>query len=97
MVLELFVAATLLYTGEIVFGRFEEGTPRARRMGKRVLFIGGTALCSALGGRTAALAWIVGALALGLGVHGWWTRTHGIGFWTPEPWDRYRGLRGWSR
>ncbi|HYW10927.1 MAG TPA: hypothetical protein VE871_03195 [Longimicrobium sp.] len=97
MVLELFVAATLLCMGEIVFGRFEEGTPRARRIGKMVLFIGGTALCSVLGGPTAALAWIFGALALGLGVHGWWTRTHGIGFWTPEPWDRYRDLRGWSR
>lgn len=35
-------------------------------------------------------------VALGLTVHGWWTRRNGIRFFSPEPWDRYRALRGWS-
>jgi hypothetical protein len=42
------------------------------------------------------LEWFV-AGALGLSVHAWWTRKHGIGFWSAEPRERYRGLRGWTR
>jgi hypothetical protein len=96
MYFELFIAAALLCLGEIIFGRFEEGSPRVRRVLKMTMFFGLTALLSAYGGRTAALAWVFGAMALGLGVHGWWTRRNGIGFFSPEPWDRYRQLRGWS-
>lgn len=96
MYFELFIAAALLRLGEIVFGRFEEGTSRARRIRKMLFFFGTTALVSYFAGRAAALAWVFAMLALGLGVHGWWTRRNGISFWTPEPWDRYRALRGWS-
>lgn len=96
MYFELFIAAALLCLGEIVFGRFEEGTARVRRIGKMIVFFGVTALLSGFVGRTAALIWIFAAMALGLGVHGWWTRRHGIRFFSPEPWDRYRALRGWS-
>jgi hypothetical protein len=97
MYFELFVAAALLCLGEIIFGRFEKGSPRVRRILKMAVFFGVTALLSAYAGRTAALAWVVGAMALALAVHGWWTRRNGIGFFSPEPWDRYRALRGWAR
>jgi hypothetical protein len=96
MYFELFIAAALLCLGEIVFGRFEEGSSRWRRIGKMVVFFGVTALLSRYAGRTAALAWVLGAMALGLSVHGWWTRRNGIQFLSPEPWDRYRALRGWN-
>ena len=97
MFLELFVAAALLVVGLILFGRFEEETPRWRRILKDAFFIGMTALVSATAGREWAFAWIAFAGALGLSVHAWWTRRHGIGFWTAEPRDRYRELRGWTR
>ena len=96
MWMELFIAAALLCVGEIVFGRFEEGAPRVRRILKMTIFFGVTALLSRFAGRAAALAWVFGAMALGLSVHAWWTRRHGIRFFAPEPWDRYRALRGWS-
>ena len=96
MYFELFIAAALLCAGEIVFGRFEERAPRWRRLAKAAVFFAVTALLAAFAGRAAALAWVFGAMALALAVHGWWTRRHGIEFWTPEPWDRYRALRGWS-
>jgi hypothetical protein len=96
MYFELFIAAALLCAGNIVFGRFEADTARLRRIGKMVVFFGVTALLSRFAGQTAALAWVLGAMALGLSVHAWWTRKNGIGFLDPEPWDRYRALRGWA-
>jgi hypothetical protein len=96
MYFELFIAAALLCAGNIVFGRFEAEAARLRRLAKVVVFLGATAGISTQWGREAALAWVFGAMALGIGVHAWWTRRHGIGFWTPEPWDRYRALRDWG-
>ena len=96
MYMELFVAAGLLNLGQVLFGRFEEGTSKARRIRKVVLFFAITALLSHYVGRTAALAWVFGGMALGLSIHAWWTRKHDIAFWNPEPWDRYRALRGWA-
>jgi hypothetical protein len=97
MYLELFLASTLLCVGNIVFGRFEAETARVRRVAKVVVFLAATAAISRTWGREAALAWVVGGMALGVGVHAWWTRRHGIGFLDPEPWDRYAALRGWTR
>ena len=96
MFLELFLASTLLCVGNIVFGRFEAEQARVRRIAKVAVFLAATAAISSLWGREAALAWVFGGLALGVGLHAWWTRRHGIGFWDPEPWDRYRALRGWN-
>ena len=97
MYFELFVAAALLCVGNIVFGRFEAERARVRRIAKVAVFLAGTAAVSAAWGREAALAWVLGGVALGLGAHAWWTRRHGIGFLDPEPWDRYAALRGWTR
>ena len=96
MYFELFIAAALLCVGNIVFGRFEAEQARVRRVAKAIVFFGVTALLSRYAGQAAALAWVLGAMALGLSVHAWWTRKHGIRFLDPEPWDRYRALRGWT-
>jgi hypothetical protein len=96
MYFELFIAAALLCLGQIVFGRFGEGVPKSQRILKMAVFLGVTALLSRFAGRAAALGWIFGLAALGMAVHGWWTHKHGIRFSEPEPWDRYRALRGWS-
>ena len=37
------------------------------------------------------------ALAVALTVHFFGCRRHAIEAWTPEPWERYRELRGWRR
>ena len=96
MFLELFVAAALLCVGITLFGRFGEGVPRWQRLLKIAVFLGVTALLSATAGRAWAFGWIGLTLVLGLSVHAWWTRRHGIGFLSAEPWERYRELRGWT-
>ena len=96
MYFELFVAAGLHCLGLVIFGKFEQETPKWRRVSKVFAFLGITALLSATAGRTAALAWVFGMMAFGLSVHAWWTRKHGIGFASAEPWDKYRRLRGWA-
>jgi hypothetical protein len=96
MYFELFVASTLLCVGNIVFGRFEAEAARPRRVAKVLVFLAATAAISNAWGREAALAWVYGGVGLGVAVHAWWTRKHGIRFFDPEPRDRYRALRGWS-
>lgn len=97
MCLELALASGIVALGSILFGRFEEGTPRWRRVRKLVSFLGITALISATAGRSWALVWVLGVPALGTAFHIWWCRKHGINAWTVEPRDKYYELRGWKR
>jgi len=92
---ELFLASTLIAVGSIIFGRFEEGVPRWRRLLKLVLFLSVTALLSQTVSRVAALLWIFGAGVLGLSFHIWWCKRHGIGIISAEPRAKYYQLRGW--
>jgi len=55
---ELTLASMLLCVGLIVFGRFEEGTPKWRRLLKIFIFFGITAGLAANAGRPWALGWI---------------------------------------
>jgi hypothetical protein len=93
---ELALASMLLCAGLIAFGRFEEGTPKWRRLLKIVIFLGLTAWIATGAGRPWALGWIAFAGTLGLSVHFIWCRRNGIDPWTAEPWGRYSELRGWK-
>ena len=97
MAVELFIAAALIAFAQADFGQFEERTPVGRRLLKVAVALSLVAGWSALFGRIVAL-WAFGAWAtIGLTVHFWWTRRHGINPWTAQPRDRYYELRGWSR
>ena len=96
MYFELFVASTFIAVGCIIFGRFEEGTARWRRLLKLAFFIGVTGFLSQIAGRTGALLWIFGAGVLGLSFHIWWCKKHGIGVLSAEPKEKYYQLRGWE-
>ena len=96
MYLELFLASTLMAAGNITFGRFEEGTPRWRRLLKLTLLLVVTAILSKLFGRNWTLVFIFGAGLLGLTIHTIWCRRHGIGVWSAEPRKKYFELRGWK-
>ena len=96
MYFQLFIAATLIALGNIVFGHFERYTPVWRRILKLVLFLGITALISRFAGEAWAWLWIGGMFGVGLGFHIWWTRKHGIGVLSAEPRVKYYELRGWS-
>jgi hypothetical protein len=93
---EVAVVASTFALGNILFGHFEEGVPKRRKVLKFFALTGLAVLISATAGR----AWFYGFLGLGatfvLVVHGWWLPRHGINPWTGEPRDRYYQLRGWK-
>lgn len=95
MYFPLFIAATLMAAGCMIFGHFELHTPLWRRLSKLIAFLGITAIIANLAGTAAALVWIFVMFGIGLGFHTWWTRKHGIGFLSAEPRAKYYALRGW--
>lgn len=78
--------------GGVLFGRFEEHKPRARRLLKIALVLVITVALSATMGRV----WAYGVLALPLiaaaYVHIVWLPRHGINGWTGEPREKYLEL-----
>ncbi|HXE89636.1 MAG TPA: hypothetical protein VNK82_01595 [Terriglobales bacterium] len=48
------------------------------------------------GGPPWSWLWLVAMAAIGLSVHFWWTRKHGIHPLTAEPKEKYYALRGWK-
>jgi hypothetical protein len=88
--------ASLFAIGNIVFGHFEERTPKWRRVLKFFLFTGLIALISSTAGRAWSIA-LVGALfCVVLAIHLWWLPKHGIHPFTGEPKEKYYALRGWK-
>ena len=94
--IDVAVVSMMFAVGNILFGHFEERTPKWRRILKLFVITGATALISSTVGRlwTAALVGvIIGGAAV---VHAWWLPRHGINPWTGEPKDEYDALRGWK-
>ena len=83
------VVMTIFAVGSILFGRFEEHKPRARRVIKVAIVLAVTVLLSATAGRL----WAYGVLAVPLlgaaWVHLYWLPKHGINGWTAEPREKY--------
>ena len=97
MWMDIAIVACIFAVGNILFGQFEEGVPKWKRVAKFFLTIGLVALISATAGR----AWVfvlVGAMLSGaVVIHAWWLPRHGINGWTGEPREKYYELRGWKR
>ena len=96
MSLEIAVVSTIFAVGNILLGRFEEGTPRWRRLAKFVLVMLVSLAISRAFGRPAFWAF-VGCMALpALYIHLWWLPSKGVNGWTAEPREKYYELRGWK-
>jgi hypothetical protein len=97
MWINLAIVASIFAVGNVLFGHFEEGTPKWRRVAKFFLVMGLVALLSATVG--SAGVWIlIGAMMLGaILIHAWWLPRQGINGWTGEPREKYYELRGWRR
>lgn len=93
---EVSVVATGFAIGNILFGHFEEGTPKWRRLLKFVIVVGLTVGTSSLAGRRWAFLILALALIAPLVIHLWWLPKHGINGWRGEPKDKYYELRGWK-
>ncbi len=82
--------------GNILFGHFEERTPKWRRVLKFFMFTALIAVISSTAGRVWSIA-VVGALfSVALIIHFWWLPKQGIDPFTAEPREKYYALRGWT-
>jgi small-conductance mechanosensitive channel len=94
---EIAVIAIIFAVGNILFGHFEEQTPKWRRLLKMAIVMLVAVSLSAFVGRVWFWAFLAAMLVLVLAIHGWWLPRHGINGWTGEPRDKYYALRGWKR
>ena len=96
MWMDVAIVAIIFALGNILFGHFEEGVPKWKRVAKFLLVIGVVAIISAKVGRVWVYV-LVGVMLLGAGlIHVWWLPRHGINGWTGEPREKYYELRGWK-
>ena len=86
------VIMSIFAMGGVLFGRFEQHKPPARRLLKQVLVVAIVVLLDVTLGRI----WAFGAVGLMLCavvyVHGIWLPKHGINGLTAEPYDEYLAL-----
>lgn len=93
---EVAVMASIFAAGNILFGHFEERTPKWRRLAKALLFTLAAVAISAAAGRTWFYVFLACAAAAVVVVHGILLPRQGINPWTAEPRERYYKLRGWK-
>jgi len=95
---EVAIVSIIYAVGNIVFGHFEEQTPKLRRVGKYVLTLIIVCLISVYLGRTVAMSFLALFLIPLVYVHGYvLPRRKGINGWTGEPKSRYYEFRGWDK
>jgi len=86
----------LLVTVAVVFGHFEAGTPKWRRIAKMLLVMALGASVSARYGRIWFWTMFVVMALPVIVIHVWWLPRKGINGWTGEPKEKYYALRGWK-
>ncbi len=94
--IDVAVVSALFAVGNILFGHFEERTPKWRRVLKLFIVTGAIALISSTAGRLWSAALIATVLTAAVVIHGWWLPKHGIHPLTGEPKEKYYALRGWK-
>ncbi len=95
---EVAVVSIIFAIGNMLFGHFEEQTPRLRRVGKYILMTIVVILLSEYLGRAVAFS-LLGLLVLPvLYIHGYYLpKKKGINGWTGEPKSKYYDFRGWDK
>ena len=83
------VVMSIFAVGGILFGRFEQHKPRARRLTKIVVFLGVMLTLLETAGRPAAYGFLAIPLIAAAYIHLRWLPTRGVNGWTAEPYDRY--------
>jgi len=91
------ITAFIFAVGNILFGHFQERTPKWRRVAKVVLVLSVIGAISAKAGPLWGLAPVAVMLVVFVIVHLWWLPKHGINGLTGEPRDKYYELMRWSR
>jgi biotin transporter BioY len=86
------VVMSIFAVGSVLFGRFEEHKPRARRLLKVVIVLTVTVGLSATVGRIWAYSVLAIPLVAAAYVHLVWLPQRGVSGWTAEPRDKYLEL-----
>src|SRR5689334_10354562 len=95
---EVAIVSIIYAVGNILFGHFEERTPKFRRIGKYILTLIIVCLISFYLGRTIAMSFLAIFLIPLVYVHGYiLPKKKGINGWTGEPKSRYYEFRGWDK
>jgi hypothetical protein len=95
---EVAVVSIIFALGNMLFGVFEERTPRIRKVAKYILTTVIVCLISIYAGRSVSMI-ILGVLFLPvLYIHAYWLPVKkGINGWTGEPKGKYYDFRGWNK
>lgn len=94
---EVAIVSIIFAAGNILFGQFEEQTPKLRRIGKYVLSLIIICTLSLYFGRMAAMGLLVAMLFPIFYIHGYYLpKKKGINGWTGEPKKKYYEFRGWD-
>jgi hypothetical protein len=90
------ITATIFAVGNILFGHFNERTPKWKRVTKVVPVLAFVGVISAKAGPAWGLAPITLMLVVAAVVHLWSLPRHGINGFTGEPREKYFELKGWT-
>lgn len=95
---EIAIVSIIYAIGNIIFGHFEEQTPKLRRVGKYILTLIIIIAISLYFGRSTAMI-ILGAFLIPvLYIHGFYLpKKKGINGLTGEPKSKYYDFRGWDK
>ena len=95
---EVAVVSIIYAIGNIVFGHFEERTPKLRRVGKYLVTLVIIAAISHYLGRNVAMILLGAAFLPVLYVHMFYLpKKKGINGWTGEPKSKFYDFRGWDK
>ena len=94
---EVAIVSAIYAAGNMLFGHFEERTPKWRRLGKYALTLVIVLGLSVYGGRWASMSLLGFMIVPLLYVHGYYLpKKKGINGWTGEPKRKYYEVRGWD-
>jgi hypothetical protein len=95
---EIAIVSIIYALGNIVFGHFEERTPKWRRVAKYVLTLLIVCSLSDFFGRTISMGFLALWILPLLYIHGYYLpRKKGINGWTGEPKGKYYDFRKWDK
>ena len=95
---EIAIVSIIYALGNILFGHFEERTPKWRRAGKYVLTLIIVIGVSVYFGRIVAMVLLASFIFPFLYIHGYYLpNKKGINGWTGEPKSKYYDFRKWDK
>jgi peptidoglycan/LPS O-acetylase OafA/YrhL len=94
---EITIVTLFFLLGNILFGHFEERSPKWRKIAKYIVSLAVILLLSVYFGRTVALSILGVSIIPVIYIHCVLLPRKGINGWTGEPKSKYYDFRGWDK